>query len=124
MLRTSPVIAFVPSRDLERSRVFYADVLGLSVEEMTPFACVLVAGATMLRITAVESLQPQPFTVLGWRTSDIHAEVIALAAAGVEFIRYPGIDQDGLGVWTTPGGDQVAWFHDPDGNTLSLTEFR
>jgi predicted enzyme related to lactoylglutathione lyase len=123
MLGVAPMIAFVPSLDLTRSCAFYAEVLGLSLEEVTPYACVLRSGSMMLRVTKVESLRPQPFTVLGWQVDDIHVVVAGLAAAGVEVIRYEGMDQDGAGVWTTPGGDRVTWFRDPDGNTLSLTQF-
>jgi catechol 2,3-dioxygenase-like lactoylglutathione lyase family enzyme len=123
MLRSAPVIAFVPSLDLTRSGTFYADVLGLSLDEVTPYACVLREGSTMVRVTKVESLHPQPFTVLGWQVDDIHAVAAELAAAGVNLVRYEGMDQDSAGVWTTRGGDRVAWFYDPDGNTLSLTEF-
>jgi catechol 2,3-dioxygenase-like lactoylglutathione lyase family enzyme len=123
MLGAASVIAFVPSLDLTRSGVFYADVLGLAMEEVTPFACVLRGGSTMVRVTKVDSLQPQPFTVLGWHVDDIHAVAAELAAAGVDLVRFEGMDQDDAGVWTTPGGDRVAWFRDPDGNTLSLTQF-
>ncbi|MFE9575750.1 VOC family protein [Nocardia sp. NPDC006044] len=80
-------------------------------------------GGTMIRVTAVEKLVPQPFTVLGWAVADIAGSVAALVSRGVEFVRYDGIGQADNGVWTTPGGDQVAWFTDPDGNVLSLTEF-
>jgi catechol 2,3-dioxygenase-like lactoylglutathione lyase family enzyme len=123
MLTAAPGIAFLPSTDLDRSRGFFADVLGLTVQEVTPFACVVTAGTTMLRVTKVAQLRPQPFTVFGWTVSELRAELAALVAAGVEFIRYDGMDQDADGVWSTPGGDLIAWFHDPDGNTLSLTEF-
>ena len=123
MLGSASAIAFLPSVDLDRSRRFFADRLGLTVAEVTPFACVLLAGPTMLRVTKVDGLQPQPFTVFGWQVSDIHATVAELAAAGVTCLRYDGMSQDAAGVWTTPGGDRVAWFHDPDGNTLSLTQF-
>jgi len=123
MLGAASMIAFVPSLDLTRSGAFYADVLGLSLEEVTPYACVLRGPSTMLRVTKVESLHPQPFTVLGWRVDDVHAVAARLAEAGVDLVRYEGMDQDGAGVWTTPGGDRVAWFNDPDGNVLSLTQF-
>ena len=123
MLGGAPVIAFVPSLDLSRSGAFYADVLGLTLEEVTPYACVLRGGSTMLRVTKVGSLRPQSFTVLGWQVDDIHAVVGRLAAAGVDLVRHEGMDQDSAGVWTTPGGDRVAWFHDPDGNVLSMTQF-
>jgi catechol 2,3-dioxygenase-like lactoylglutathione lyase family enzyme len=123
MLASAQAIAFVPSTDLERSRRFYGDTLGLPVIEMSPFACVLRAGTTMVRVTRVGDLHPQPFTVFGWEVADIDATASELADAGVALLRFEGVDQDVAGVWTTPGGDRVAWFADPDGNTLSLTQF-
>ena len=123
MLETAPAIAFLPSTDLDRSREFFADTLGLPLVEQTPFACVLRAGPTMLRVTKVDQLQPQPFTVFGWVVSDILATVKALAAAGVEILHYTGISQSADGIWVTPHGDRVVWFHDPEANVLSLTQF-
>jgi catechol 2,3-dioxygenase-like lactoylglutathione lyase family enzyme len=123
VLGSAAAVGFLPSADLARSRRFFADRLGLTVEEVTPFACVLRAGTTMLRVTKVDNLQPQPFTVFGWQVHDIQAAVAELAAAGISCLRFEGMDQDPAGVWTTPGGDHVAWFHDPDGNTLSVTQF-
>jgi catechol 2,3-dioxygenase-like lactoylglutathione lyase family enzyme len=123
MLGAAPAIAFLPSTDLDRSRAFFADVLGLTVQEVTPHACVLSAGPTIVRVTQVGELRPQPFTVFGWMVPDLRAEAATLVAAGVRFLHYDGLDQDAEGVWSTPGGDLIAWFHDPDGNTLSLTQF-
>ena len=123
MLASAPPIAFLPSTDLDRSRQFFGDRLGLAVEEVTPFACVVRVGTTMLRVTKVDELRPQPFTVFGWEVADIHVVVAGLTAAGITCVRYDGMDQDAAGVWTTPGGDRIAWFRDPDGNTLSLTQF-
>ena len=123
MVRRMDLVAFVPSTDLARSRTFYETTLGLTVEAVNPFACVFRVGPTMLRVTKVDSLTPHPFTVLGWAVEDIGETVRRLHAAGVEFRRYDGMDQDDLGVWTTPDGSKVAWFPDPDGNTLSLTQF-
>lgn len=125
MLASAPAISFVPSTDLERSQRFYAEVLGLTVEETSTFACVLRAGRTrmMIRVTLVEDFDPLPFTVLGWQVADIRRAVRSLVDSGVEFSTYPGIGQDEDGVWTTPTGDSVAWFTDPDGNTLSVTQF-
>jgi catechol 2,3-dioxygenase-like lactoylglutathione lyase family enzyme len=123
MLASASPIAFLPSTDLDRSRRFFADRLGLAVEDVTPFACVVRVATTMLRVTKVDELRPQPFTVFGWEVPDIHAAVADLAGAGVTCVRYDGMDQDAAGVWTTPGGDRIAWFRDPDGNTLSLTQF-
>jgi catechol 2,3-dioxygenase-like lactoylglutathione lyase family enzyme len=123
MLGSAAAIAFLPSTDLGRSQQFFADRLGLAVEEVTPYACVLRAGTTMLRVTKVDQLHPQPFTVFGWEVPDIDAVVTDLGGAGITCERFDGVDQDAAGVWTTPGGDRIAWFRDPDGNTLSLTQF-
>jgi catechol 2,3-dioxygenase-like lactoylglutathione lyase family enzyme len=116
-------IGFIAVRDLTAARAFYEGTLGLRVVEQTPFALVLDAGGTMLRVTPVPEVAARPFTIAGWRVPAIGAAVRALAGRGVEFTRYDGLAQDELGIWTTPGGDRVAWFTDPDGNTLSLTAF-
>jgi catechol 2,3-dioxygenase-like lactoylglutathione lyase family enzyme len=123
MLTGASFIGFIPVRDLTAARAFYEEILGLPVVDDTPFALVLDAGGTMLRVTPVPGLAPQPFTVVGWAVPDIAATARDLAARGVEFARYDGMTQDDLGIWTTPGGDRIAWFKDPDGNTLSLTTF-
>ena len=124
MLESSPVVAFAAAADLDRARAFYEQALGLPVVEQNDFACVIDANGTMLRITAVPEVSRPGYTVLGWRVTDISATVRGLAARGVVFERYDSMDQDDDGVWTTPGGDKVAWFADPDGNMLSLTQFR
>jgi catechol 2,3-dioxygenase-like lactoylglutathione lyase family enzyme len=124
MLGSSEVIAFAGSADLGRARVFYEQVLGLPVIEQNDFACAFDANGTMLRVTAVGETARAGYTVLGWRVGDIAGIVRGLAGRGVSFLRYDGLDQDDDGVWTTPGGDKVAWFADPDGNVLSLTQFR
>ena len=116
-------MAFIPVSDLPTATAFYSDVLGLSVTEQTPYAVVLDAGGTMLRLAQVDDLRPQPFTIAGWQVSDLGTSIEDLSSQGVAFIRYDGLDQDAMGIWSTPGGDQVAWFADPDGNTLSLTRF-
>jgi catechol 2,3-dioxygenase-like lactoylglutathione lyase family enzyme len=121
MLAGCPLFAFVPTRNMERAAEFYGGTLGLEVLEHTPYALVLDAAGTTVRVTSVEELQPQPFTVLGWLVEDIDATAAALVAAGVEPLRYEGMEQDDAGVWTAPGGARVLWFTDPDGNTLSLT---
>ena len=124
MLTSARIVAFVPSTDLARSREFYESVLGLPVAHADGFAVVVDSPAGVIRITDVGgSLAVQPFTILGWQVDDLDAEIDALAGRGVEFTRYPGMDQDERGVWTAPGGGaRVAWFRDPDGNTLSLDQ--
>ena len=122
MLESSNLVAFVAASDLRRARAFYEQTLGLPVLEHNEFACVLDAHGTMLRVTAVPVVAHGGYTVLGWRVADIEAEVRDLASRGVAFLRYDGLSQDEHGIWTAPGGARVAWFADPDGNTLSLTQ--
>jgi catechol 2,3-dioxygenase-like lactoylglutathione lyase family enzyme len=122
MLESSDLVAFVAAADLPRARAFYEQTLGLPVLEHNDFACVLDANGTMLRVTAVGEVARAGYTVLGWRVTDIAASVRDLAARGVTFLRYEGMSQDDDGIWTTPSGEKVAWFNDPDGNTLSLTQ--
>ena len=122
MLDAARLVAFVPVTDVGRARAFYVDVLGLTVVEDTPFALVCDANGTTLRITPVGELSPQPFTVLGWAVDDIDATARSLAGAGVALLRFDGMEHDELGVWASPGGDRIAWFNDPDGNVLSISQ--
>jgi hypothetical protein len=105
---------------VERSRSLRGR--GLPVLEHDVFAVVLDANGTMLRVTAVGEVAHAGYTVLGWRVSDIAASVSGLSGKGVSFLRYQGMSHDAEGIWTSPSGDKVAWFADPDGNTLSLTQ--
>ena len=122
MLGSSDLVAFAASADLHRARAFYEGVLGLAVVEQDDFACVFDANGTMLRVTAVREVSPAGYTVLGWRVADIEAAAAGLSARGVAFSRFDGMEQDDNGIWTSPGGGKVAWFTDPDGNVLSLTQ--
>jgi catechol 2,3-dioxygenase-like lactoylglutathione lyase family enzyme len=125
ILGTSKLVAFVATTNSTRARAFYEGVLGLNlVEDQHPFALVFDANGTMLRVTAVQEHNPAPFTVLGWDVDSIEESVDQLTAAGVEFQRYPGInDGDPKGIWTAPSGARIAWFKDPDGNVLSVTQY-
>jgi len=126
ILGGSELVAFAPTTDPAKARAFYEGVLGLRlVADEKPFALVFDANGTMLRVTTVHELKPHPFTVLGWHVANIEATVDLLAAAGVEFNRYTGVnDDDPRGIWNSPGGARVAWFKDTDGNVLSVTEFK
>ena len=125
ILSTSKLVAFAATTDFGKARAFYEDVLGLRlISDEAPFALVFDANGTMLRVTKVPEHKPAPFTVLGWDVESIEKTVDRLTAAGVVFLRFPGLnDSDPLGIWTAPGGARIAWFHDPDSNVLSLTEF-
>lgn len=115
------LVAFVPTTDLDRAAAFYRDVVGLEVVSVDGFACVCRSGATTVRVTLVQDLQPQQFTVLGWDVDDIGAAVEAILQRGAVFLQLDGMT-DEAGVWTAPSGSRIAWFHDPDGNVLSLSQ--
>jgi catechol 2,3-dioxygenase-like lactoylglutathione lyase family enzyme len=123
MLGACDVIAFVATRDGERARHFYQTQLGLELVADEPFALVFNAHGVMLRIARVTELAPARHTVLGWKVPDVREAVEALQQKGIALERYPGMPQDERGICQFPGGARVAWFKDPDGNTLSLAEF-
>jgi catechol 2,3-dioxygenase-like lactoylglutathione lyase family enzyme len=122
MLGSAALVAFAGSADLARSRAFYEARLGLTVAHADERVCVFDCAGTALRVTLVDSVTPAPYTVLGWNVPDAGTAVRGLAARGVEFMRYAALEQDSLGIWDAPSGARVAWFRDPDGNTLSLTQ--
>jgi catechol 2,3-dioxygenase-like lactoylglutathione lyase family enzyme len=123
MLNDSKLICFAATRDAAAAKGFYEDVLGLKLTEDSPFALAFDANGTMLRIQKIADHSPAKGTVLGWHVADISAKVAELEKRGVRFERYPGMDQDQQGIWASPGGARVAWFKDPDGNSLSLTQW-
>ena len=124
MLTDRKLVAFAAASDPERARAFYGGMLGLRlVNEQLPFALVFDANGTMLRVSMVAKVVAAPYTVLGWEVPDIAASIRELRERGVGFQHYDGVPQDELGIWTAPGGARVAWFLDPDGNVLSLTQF-
>ena len=122
MLERSEAVAFLPSEDLERSERFFLGVLNLTLVSRSPFASVFQVGGGTLRVTKVDDLRPQPFTVFGWLVADLRAVIRELRDKETDVLRYEGLDQDDDGIWTTPNGDLVAWFRDPDANVLSLTQ--
>ena len=122
MLGTTNIIAFVPTTDYDTARSFYEGVLGLRFVKNDGFAMVLDANGIMIRVVKAPNFKPLPYTILGWEVRDITTVVTALEKQGVTFERFGFFEQDALGVWTAPTGDQVAWFKDPDGNTLSVSQ--
>ncbi|MGA2252672.1 VOC family protein [Terracidiphilus sp.] len=125
ILGKSKLVAFAATSDFARARAFYEGVLGLSMaEDESPFALVFDANGTMLRVTHVGKHTPVPFTVLGWDVESIDAIAQKLADAGVPLLRFPGVnDVTPSAIWDAPSGARIAWFHDPDCNVLSVTEF-
>ena len=122
MLARSRLVAFVACRDLRIAGAFYGDVLGLPLVEASEFALVFDAAGTELRVTRVDTIVAAPYTVLGWRVESIDDAVDRLSAVGIQFARYQSLAQDERGIWTSPDGSRIAWFHDPDANTLSLQQ--
>ena len=124
MLGSHKIMAFAPTLDANKARPFYEGVLGLRVLSQDKFALALDANGIMLRVTNVPpAFKPQQFTILGWQVPDISAAVSELKQKGVRFESYGLPTQDADGIWTAPGGVKVAWFKDPDGNILGLTQF-
>lgn len=123
MLDTMNIVAFVPTTDFDKARSFYEGVLGLHFVNNDGFAMVLDANGIMVRVSKVQpDFQPLPFTILGWQVTGIEDVVAALQTRGVNFERFGFFEQDALGIWTAPSGDKVAWFKDPDGNVLSVSQ--
>jgi catechol 2,3-dioxygenase-like lactoylglutathione lyase family enzyme len=123
MLGSQKIVALVATRDPERAKAFYGATLGLRLVSEDAFALVFDANGVMLRVTKVDQVMAAPYTVLGWDVADIVATSQALIRAGIVPERFHGLKQDDLGIWRSPSGARVLWFKDPDGHTLSLTQF-
>jgi predicted enzyme related to lactoylglutathione lyase len=126
MLAQASVVGFIPVKDLQVAEAFYGETLGLTVSHNDGYALVLTAAqGVMIRCALTPNAQPLPSTILGWEVDDVAAAARKLKAAGVSPIFYqdfgPTFVQDEDGMWTAPDGSQVAWFHDPFGNVLSLS---
>ena len=122
MLGDKELKAFVPTVMPGKAKSFYKDLLGLKLLSEDNYAMEFSANGVLLRVTTVPELKPHGFTVLGWNVPDILSMVKSLNGKGIVFEKYDFLEQDELGIWTAPGGSKVAWFKDPDGNILSLTE--
>lgn len=122
MLGSYRLTAFLPTADSEKARAFYESILGLKTLSDDPFALVMDAAGIQLRITKVKDFKPQSFTVLGWEVPDIEKSTAALREKGIRFEFYGFEGQAKTGIWSAPGGAKVAWFKDPDGNILSITQ--
>jgi catechol 2,3-dioxygenase-like lactoylglutathione lyase family enzyme len=116
------IIGFIPTRNADAARAFYETKLGLRFISDDKFALVFQSGDNMIRIARANEYTPAPFTILGWQSSQIEQDVRDLTARGITFERFGFMPQDDLGIWTAPTGDKVAWFKDPDGNTLSVSQ--
>ena len=123
MLTGCEAIHFVATSRPTEARAFYEGTLGLTLVADEPFALVFSVAGRMLRLAKTQPFEPLRHTVLGWNVTDIRLAVTQLRSRGVDFSRFAGMPQDELAIWQSPSGAKVAWFKDPDGNALSLTEF-
>jgi catechol 2,3-dioxygenase-like lactoylglutathione lyase family enzyme len=122
MLAAMNMVGFLLTKDYDKSRAFYEGNLGFEFVSLDQFALVMQAGKSMIRIVRVPTFTPLQSTVLGWQVSDIEAIVDWLTKRGVVFEKYPFVQDEERGIWSAPGGSKVAWFKDPDGNVLSVSE--
>jgi catechol 2,3-dioxygenase-like lactoylglutathione lyase family enzyme len=123
MLAQADLIGFIPTVDADRARSFYVDVLGLTFVSEEPFAITVRSNNATIRIVPVTAYNPSPHTILGWEVSDIQAMAKKFHTSGITFERYPYLEQNADGIWAAPDGRaKVAWFKDPDGNVLSISQ--
>lgn len=122
MLEDARLIGFIATSKPGESRAFYRDTLGLRLLDESEHGMAFMSGGQMLRVQKVGSFTPHSFTAAGWAVPDIAQCLADLAASGVEAIDYDGLEQDEAGIWSPAPGVRIAWFRDPDGNTLSLTQ--
>jgi len=122
MLASKNMMGFVITTDYDKARAFYEGKLGFEFVSVDQFALVVRAGKTAIRISKLKDFKPAQFTVLGWEVDDIEAMVAWLTKRGINFEKYPFIQDKERGIWTTPDGSKVAWFKDPDGNVLSVSQ--
>jgi catechol 2,3-dioxygenase-like lactoylglutathione lyase family enzyme len=122
MLRGSRAFSGFSVDDLSKARDFYANTLGVEVSdgEMGTLRLGLGGGASVY-VYPKDNHQPATYTVLNFPVPDVGAAVDQLSAAGVQFERYEGFDQDERGiVHGDVNGPDIAWFKDPAGNILSV----
>src|SRR5262245_13165911 len=116
MLRSASLVGFIPTKNFKKAKAFFGQRLGLQLLSEDGFALVYDVSGIPIRIAKVDDFKPAYFTILGWEVKNIAKIVSGLKKKGVKFMRYPGMGQDKLGIWTSPSGAKVAWFKDPDGN--------
>ncbi|HKN76388.1 MAG TPA: VOC family protein [Candidatus Acidoferrum sp.] len=122
MLAAAKMAGFLLTKDYDKARAFYEGNLGFEFVSLDQFALVMQAGKSMIRISKVPTFTALQSTVLGWQVDDIEAIVDWLVKRGVVFEKYPFVQDKERGIWTAPGGSKVAWFKDPDGNVLGVSE--
>jgi catechol 2,3-dioxygenase-like lactoylglutathione lyase family enzyme len=122
MLSSAKLIGFIPIKDYDAARAFYEGKLQCEFVSHDQYALVLRAGPHMIRVVKLPNYTPLQATILGWEVPDVPAAVQWLASRGVATEKYPWVSDKETGIMTFPNGDKVAWFKDPDGNVLSVSQ--
>ena len=122
MLASGKMVGFVPTKDYDKARAFYGGKLEFEFVSLDQYALVMSVGGHRIRIAKVHNFTPLQGTILGWEVKNIETVVIWLRDRGVPSEKYPFVQDRELGIWTTPNGDKVAWFKDPDGNILGVSQ--
>jgi catechol 2,3-dioxygenase-like lactoylglutathione lyase family enzyme len=123
ILEAATPAVVICTRNRDRATAFYRDKLGFAMVLEDNFASVFNVGGITVRISTVVDFLPHEHTILGFCVPDVPSTVRALRETGVTFNIYRNFPQDELGIRTAPGGTvRVAWFCDPDGNVLSVTD--
>ena len=122
MLAEMDLKAFVPTLSPDKAQFFYQELLGLELMSADEYALEFNAHGVSLRVITVSAFKPHEFTVLGWNVPDLSTLIHTMHSKGIFCERFPFLQQDNLGIWISPRGSKIAWFKDPDGNLLSLTE--
>ena len=122
MLASGKMVGFVPTKDYDKARAFYEGKLEFEFVSLDQYALVLSVGGHRIRIAKVPNFTPLQGTILGWEVKNIETVVTWLRDRGVPSEKYPFVQDRELGIWTAPNGDKVAWFKDPDGNILGVSQ--
>jgi len=121
-LSQSKIVSFIPSTNLELAASFYTNKLNLKLISSDDYALEYFVNNATLRINKVVDLVKVNYTVLGWEVKNIKSTVDELRKNGIKFIFYEGMSQNENGICSFPDGGKVAWFKDPDDNTLSISQ--
>lgn len=124
MLSDHPVFPILLSKDLDATRTFYHEILGLEIAredagDRIVFRC---GGGTQVAVTLSTVGTADTQTQMAWRVPDIQAALVDLRARGVRIEEYTAPDPittDGI---ADMGHSWAAWFVDPSGNVLAVVQ--
>ncbi len=122
-LVSAAAVGFVYTNDRGQALAFYRDTLGLAHVNADDHGDTFAFGQGTMRLTPMAGWKASGHPAIGWEVTDIDATVAALAEKGVAMTVYEGMGQDANGIWRAPDERAaLAWFADPDGNCLMLSQ--